>query len=216
MTEALPIAQSGLKDRPKSYPVAPNGIFWSVQGEGRLSGNQMQFLRLSGCSIGCPGCDTNYTFGERLTIPEIISRFRKVKSDEPVWVWITGGEPADHDLYPLLRALHDHGCYVAVATSGHKHIPKLWAIDWLSVSPHHPKKWKHKSGSELKVVPGLNGLELGDWAEEGDFQFRYVMPLSTAGHPTGSPENISQLLDWIRARPNWGITHQHHKIWNLP
>ncbi len=31
-----------------NYAIAPDGIFWSIQGEGHLQGFQMAFLRLAG------------------------------------------------------------------------------------------------------------------------------------------------------------------------
>jgi organic radical activating enzyme len=33
-------------------PIAPNGIFRTIQGEGALMGVPMIFVRLAGCSIG--------------------------------------------------------------------------------------------------------------------------------------------------------------------
>lgn len=202
------------------YPTpAHNGIYWSIQGEGHLSGVQMAFIRLAGCSVGCPQCDTDYSHGNSWSVLEIISRLREIcpqrKVAEP-WVWITGGEPTDHNLYPLIRALRDEGYYVAVATSGHR--PMLWPVDWLSVSPHSPDKWVQRFGNEIKIVPGLNGLSLLDWSEhadEGEFWFRYVMPLSTAEHPHGKPAQIGLIKEWIKNRPAWGITMQHHKAWGL-
>ena len=37
-----------------------NEIFYSIQGEGRHTGMPAVFVRLSGCSMGCPWCDTKY------------------------------------------------------------------------------------------------------------------------------------------------------------
>ena len=72
------------------YPIAPNGIFWSLQGEGHLRGFQMCFVRLAGCSVGCPQCDTDYSVFERLTVREILDRILDVvpAGFRDQWVWI--------------------------------------------------------------------------------------------------------------------------------
>jgi organic radical activating enzyme len=54
--------------RATTYGIAPDGIFWSLQGEAHLRGFQMAFVRLAGCSVGCPQCDTDYSLHERLTV----------------------------------------------------------------------------------------------------------------------------------------------------
>ena len=75
------------------YAVAPDGVFWTLQGEGHLRGSQMAFVRLAGCSINCPGCDTNYTVGEKLPLDELLSRVERVTPSavRDQWVWVTGG-----------------------------------------------------------------------------------------------------------------------------
>ncbi len=80
-----------------SYPIAPNGIFWTLQGEGALQGEPMAFVRLAGCSVGCPQCDTDYRVDRRLTPEEILAEVRTVVPPgfKWPWVWLTGGEPTD-------------------------------------------------------------------------------------------------------------------------
>lgn len=110
------------------YTIAPNGIFWTIQGEGHLRGFQMAFLRLAGCSVGCPGCDTNYSVAEKLEVADLVDRVATVMpdADRDQWVWITGGEPADRDLRPLLAELKSRGYSTALATSGvHRVIPPM-------------------------------------------------------------------------------------------
>jgi 7-carboxy-7-deazaguanine synthase len=87
-------------ERMKTYPLAPDGVFWTLQGEGALQGEPMAFVRLAGCSVGCAQCDTDYRVSRRLTCEEIVEEVRAVVPPAFVWpwVWITGGEPTDHDL----------------------------------------------------------------------------------------------------------------------
>lgn len=36
-----------------TYLLAPEGVFWTLQGEGALQGTPMAFVRLAGCSVKC-------------------------------------------------------------------------------------------------------------------------------------------------------------------
>jgi 7-carboxy-7-deazaguanine synthase len=212
-----------------TYPLAPNGIFWSLQGEGHLRGFQMAFLRFAGCSVGCPQCDTDYSVAEKLEPWEIVRRIDDVLPDceRDQWVWITGGEPTDHDLRPLLKALSGAGYRVALATSGVRpHIPP---VDWLSVSPHsvEPGRFRQRYGSELKLVDGLHGLSLDEWAaawgDRCDFMYRYVQPASrkvfdkartvAAGLSLEDPESLARCLAFLKKNPTWALSRQDHHVW---
>lgn len=107
------------------YPLAADGVFWTLQGEGALLGTPMAFIRLAGCSVGCPQCDTDDAVRERVSVDELLQRVRDVTPADFVrpWAWITGGEPLDHDLEPLSDGLHALGFSVALATSGTKRVP---------------------------------------------------------------------------------------------
>lgn len=203
------------------YPIAPNGIFKTIQGEGQLLGIPMAFVRLAGCSVGCAECDTNYTVNERLTVQEIGQRVRQLNCK---WYWITGGEPADHDLWPLLQELRSSG-HIALATSGTKSLGASGRlVEFLSVSPHSiPDKLILHRGSQINLVPGLNGLKLSDWESFSfhAFSHHYVTPI---GAPDGtrtpligdSTNNISDCLEWIDKHPEFRLGVQAHKVWGLP
>lgn len=202
-----------------TYPLTGNPIYWTIQGEGHLRGFQMAFIRLAGCSVGCPQCDTDYRVAMRSTAEEIAQRVDIVTPAESRdrWVWITGGEPTDHDLRPLLGALRGKRFSIALATSGHNRaIPP---VDWLSVSPHHPDKWLQTYGNELKWVPGLAGLSLDEMLERfpddrTDFMYRYVQPLWNGVDE--DRDSLAQCLAFLKAHPNWSLSRQDHKWWGLP
>lgn len=193
------------------YPISNPGVFRTVQGEGALLGVPMTFVRLGGCSVGCAGCDTNYAVSSRATAPEIAAMVRTLRRTE--WVFVTGGEPADHDLLPLLEELRLCG-QIALVTSGHKSLGAAGRlIDFLSVSPHGtPAKLVLTRGSQVNLVPGLNGLRLADWEDFGwdGFTHRYVTPLA------GSAESLGECLAWLETHPGWRLGCQAHKLWGLP
>ena len=204
--------------KPFRYPLTSNPVFWTIQGEGHLRGFQMCFVRLAGCSVGCPGCDTDYRKKEMATPEEIAQRADAVTppNARDRWVWITGGEPTDHDLVPLIRALRAKRFSIAVATSGHRRV--IPPVDWLSVSPHDPSKWMQTYGSEVKIVPGLNGFAIEDFLrahpdDQTDFMYRYVQPLSI--EKAEDAESLRTCLEFVRANPNWALSRQDHHHWGV-
>jgi organic radical activating enzyme len=101
-----------------------HSVFLTLQGEGPFSGERAVFIRLAGCNLQCPGCDTDYTsVREVVTISEITSRVDDtlseagIKSDRMLIV-LTGGEPFRQDCYPLCYALIDKGFRVQIETNG--------------------------------------------------------------------------------------------------
>lgn len=194
------------------YPIAKHGIFRTVQGEGSLLGVPMAFVRLAGCSIGCSQCDTDYTVHERLTAAEIGNRVRQFNMK---WTWITGGEPADHDLWPLLEELRLCG-RVALATSGMRCLAGAGRlVDFISLSPHgKPKDMVAQAfqGAQFNLVPGLGGLSLSDWLlfDTSHFCACYVTPCD------GKPETITECLDFMAKRQEFRLGVQAHKLWGLP
>ena len=202
----------------KTYPLTSNPIFWTIQGEGHMRGFQMCFVRLAGCSVGCEHCDTDYAKQETATAEEIALRANDATplNARDRWVWVTGGEPTDHDLWPLIRALRAQRFAVAVASSGHRRM--VAPVDWLSISPHHPAKWVQTFGSEVKIVPGLNGFSIEEFRDahpddRTDFMYRYVQPLSIEKQE--DPESLRVCLAFAKANPNWALSRQDHHHWGV-
>ncbi len=105
---------------------------------------------------------------------------------------------------------------VALATAGHKAVPLAWAAegaDYLSVSPHDPSKWQQMEGDEIKLVPGLNGFRLEDFApylDRARFAAMYAQPCA------GKPETVAECVRWVEEHPGWRLGVQAHKAWGLP
>ena len=202
----------------KRYPLTKNPVFWTIQGEGHLRGHQMCFVRLAGCSVGCEHCDTDYAKETMATAEEIAARADEAtpKTARHRWLWLTGGEPTDHDLTPLVEALRGRRFSIALASSGHRRV--LTTVDWLSISPHDPAKWVQTSGSEVKLVPGLNGFSIGDFRaahpdDETEFTYRYVQPLSLGKREDA--ESLRTCLEFVQANPNWSLSRQDHHYWGV-
>lgn len=97
--------------------------FYTFQGEGSHAGRAAYFIRTFGCPVHCPWCDSAGTWHPDY-IPEKVERLSETKLAEEVskteaeFVVVTGGEPAIHDLKPLVDALHAIGRKVHLETSG--------------------------------------------------------------------------------------------------
>lgn len=94
-----------------------HSIFHTIQGEGPFCGTPSVFVRLAGCNLQCPACDTDYTQGRRVaSVQEILDKVQEYKSSG--LVVITGGEPFRQDITRLLNVLTDAGFYVQIETNG--------------------------------------------------------------------------------------------------
>ena len=188
------------------YPVSE--IFTSIQGEGAHLGRVVTFIRLEGCNLRCPWCDTaDKAFAVKdddfLSAQDIV---KKLESD---FVVITGGEPTIHPLKELIDALHNANCIVAMETNGTNPISGDWDIDWVTVSPKPPHYEKACRADELKFVCD----------ETLDYQ-QHIEPLihpSLEGliwiQPEGhKPESIKRALAMVREHPILRMGIQLHKV----
>jgi len=122
-------------------------IFYSLQGEGRLSGIPSVFVRLSGCPLRCRWCDTKYAWdykaGREFEIEDVE---KEISNYDTPYLVITGGEPMVHpDLEELVGKLARKGRHITIETSGIRSIRGL-ACDLMSISPKlsnagGPKEW---------------------------------------------------------------------------
>lgn len=95
-----------------------HSIFRTIQGEGPFAGTPSVFIRLAGCNLQCPLCDTDYTTGRRDVTPqELLEDVQRMQPGGGLVV-ITGGEPFRQELEPLLSRLCGQGYYVQIETNG--------------------------------------------------------------------------------------------------
>lgn len=112
-----------------------HSIFATIQGEGPFTGQRAIFIRLAGCNLQCPQCDTDYTIGRSVrSVDDIANRaadlWLEATGKEPAHdynfaedharplVVITGGEPFRQPLALLLRRLLRHKFRIQIETNG--------------------------------------------------------------------------------------------------
>ncbi len=184
----------------KKYPV--HEVFYSWQGEGDYAGRAAFFVRLFGCPIRCPWCDSAGTWHPDF-VPEKIEKFSAgeitalAKETKAEFVVITGGEPTIHDLKPLVGALHAAGFRVHLETAGA--FPVIPEIDWITLSPKRAKLPLPENvarADELKIIV--------DEAGAIDFWENALPPAPRAKsvwlHPEWSLRNEREILNVITNR----------------
>lgn len=90
-----------------------HSMFFTIQGEGPFAGDRAVFIRLAGCNLQCPGCDTEYTEGRQMLSAATIAGGAIGLLDsheiERCLVVITGGEPLRQNIARLVFELLQTG-----------------------------------------------------------------------------------------------------------
>lgn len=100
-----------------------HSIWHTIQGEGPLAGMPAVFVRLTGCNLTCPGCDTIYT-GQalRFSSQELIEQCIEIKCNHSngmtKLIVITGGEPFRQNIVPFVIAASNAKALVQIETNG--------------------------------------------------------------------------------------------------
>ncbi len=94
-------------------------LFFSIQGEGKLTGIPSVFVRASGCNLRCVWCDTPYASwnpeGDDVPVAEIV---RRVTAFGARHVVLTGGEPMIMpDIESLCTELKSRGHHITIETA---------------------------------------------------------------------------------------------------
>lgn len=193
-----------------------NEVFTSIQGEGYWTGLPVVFLRLQGCNLSCPWCDSKRTLnpdGGRLWhIGDLLNSIRMRK---PATVVITGGEPMmqAEGVYALIGAecsrpesyVHWH-----LETNGTLPVSPQW-FNWITVSPKppdyliHDSVWPH--WDELKiVVDGPEAIraaeQLADREAAGRFRPIHQQPIILQP-VSNDPEMIQLIVDYLTEKRDW-------------
>ncbi len=191
------------------YPV--NEIFYSIQGEGYHSGRAAAFVRLAGCNLKCPWCDTNHTAVHNMSAEDIVDAVLNATEAAPSVssVIITGGEPTIHNIHPLTLEFQKEQISVAVETNGTgKYIDTIRhpSVNWITLSPkpqHPPTKEVIGWANEIKVV--LDGIINPNvyFREDLKYKSMFIQPCS---------ENYRPALDFVLKNPGWKLSIQIQKV----
>ena len=191
--------------------------FHSIQGEGVHTGRSAVFLRLAGCSVGCPWCDTRASWpvhGHPLVpVERLVDTVRRAR---PALVVVTGGEPLQQDLTPLCQALASLAVPRHLETSGV--VPLSGAFEWITLSPKRhrpPQPALLEQCHELKVVIH----------EPTDLDFAMAMAtacqtMRSSSRPgpqlcvqpgAGSATGTRLAIHHVKQHPQWRLSLQTHK-----
>ena len=154
-------------------------IFYSIQGEGRLSGAPSVFIRTSGCNLRCVWCDTPYTSwspdGKEMGLDEILHAIESYPLDHVV---LTGGEPLlSHEIEELSVTLKTAGAHVTIETAAT--IFKPVSCDLVSMSPKlsNSTPWQKQNGrfAAMHDQHRLNYNVVQQFIEGYDYQLKFVV-----------------------------------------
>jgi len=197
--------------------------FHSLQGEGLHAGRSAFFIRLAGCSVGCPWCDTKSSWPvdahPTVALTTLAEQARQAQGAGAAFTVITGGEPLHHNLDALCHALDSapSGQPIHLETSGVD--PLSGRFDWITLSPKRhrpPRRQALAACQELKVVV----------SDQQDLAFAEAMAraIDQAGRPeSAAPPVLSLQPLWasavgqelaiahVRQNARWRLSLQSHK-----
>ena len=184
-------------------------IFYSIQGEGFLSGVPSVFIRISGCPLRCKFCDTGYAAnpkaGKKLTISQIV---KQVKQYPTKYIVITGGEPfVCPNLPQLCKALKKH--HITIETAGIKFVPGL-KCDLMSISPKLSNAYSKPSDKNLY----LKIDELKKLIKNYDYQLKFV--IEKASDIKELNKVLKDMTAWAKAHPTIAKAPDRSKIMLMP
>ncbi len=174
-------------------------IFYSIQGEGELTGVPSVFIRTSGCNLRCNWCDTMYASwdpeGKDMAPDEIL---RKVDSFPAQHCVLTGGEPMiAKGIHELAAALRQAGKHITIETAAT--VPPNGIIcDLASLSPklsnsapdnRLPTAWREKH-ENLRRHPAV----ISEWLDHYTYQLKFVV------NSASDVQEIQSLLHDLRQK----------------
>ncbi|MEM7041134.1 MAG: 7-carboxy-7-deazaguanine synthase QueE [Bacteroidota bacterium] len=191
--------------------------FYTLQGEGFWAGTPAYFIRFAGCDVGCVWCDVKESWEvAEDQYMEIAALVAEVKASGARHVVITGGEPTTYDLGPITQALKDAGLKTHIETAGV--YPLTGHFDWVTLSPKKFKpalKENFDLAHELKVIV-YNRHDL-KWAQEQAAKCdpaRTMLLLQPEWSKRADLQH--EIIEFIKANPDWKLSVQTHKYVNIP
>src|SRR4051812_13411909 len=171
-------------------------IFYSLQGEGELTGMPSVFVRTSGCNLRCSWCDTPYASwnpeGEPRSIAQIMAAIEA--HPQARHVVLTGGEPMiAKDVHPLAAEIKKSGRHLTIETAA-TIAPEGIACDLASLSPKllnsAPDAVAHGAWRKKHEATRWNPEVVRAWLDSYAYQFKFVV---------ARPEDVDELEHMLAA-----------------
>jgi len=155
-------------------------IFYSIQGEGELTGIPSVFVRTSGCNLRCSWCDTKYASwvpeGSEMTVDEVATEVGRFPCQHAV---LTGGEPmVAKEIHPLATRLKTMGKHITIETAA-TIFPEEIPCDLASLSPKLSNStpdaamagaWRDRH-EKRRLQPEI----IRDWIQRYNYQLKFVV-----------------------------------------
>jgi 7-carboxy-7-deazaguanine synthase len=155
-------------------------IFYSLQGEGELTGVPSVFVRAAGCNLRCNWSDTPYASwkpeGETRSVAEIVAEIARQPARHVV---LTGGEPMiAKEIRELAAEVKKLGHHITIETAG-TIAPDGIACDLASISPklknsapdeRLPETWRERH-EETRWQPDV----VRTWIDFYPYQLKFVV-----------------------------------------
>ena len=207
--------------------------FHSLQGEGFHCGKSAFFIRLAGCEVGCPWCDTKHSWDPQkyplFSVDSLLSEIKAVRSKGASFIVLTGGEPLQHNLNDFCKIIKDktfsdknNSIKIHLETSGVNSFSGFY--DWITLSPKRhkpPKDYFLDKCNEIKVI--IN--------DSKDIQFareirEKISKLKKQQNPNKEKKFFVQpawdnnkgyklAINFAKTNPDWTLSLQTHKYLSI-
>jgi organic radical activating enzyme len=176
----------------------------------------MVFVRLSGCNLQCPFCDTDHFAFTEMEADAIVAAVRSC-GGLCKRICLTGGEPTLQADAALLEAFHAAGYTVHMETNGTHEVPA--GVDWVTLSPKNQVTGLKGNGTvvlekadEVKLVLAP-GVDPSAWAAF-PATWHFLQPCDVSD-PVRNREILGLTIEYIQLHPSWRLSLQTHKLLSI-
>lgn len=185
----------------KEISLKVNELFYSIQGEGANAGMPAVFIRLAGCNLKCPFCDTQHESYTEMTVEVLKTEVEKYHCPNIIW---TGGEPTLQLTDEILSCFS--GYYHCIETNGTSKVPSK--IDYIACSAKASTALLNKNFEKVDEIrcPVKKGDALPEIQLLPKATRYYISPIDVR------EENVAYCLQLIAENPSWRLSVQLHKL----
>jgi 7-carboxy-7-deazaguanine synthase len=171
-------------------------IFYSLQGEGELTGVPSVFVRTSGCNLRCAWCDTPYASwnpeGVTRSVPQIMAEIAGHPGARHVV--LTGGEPMiAKEIRALASEIKGTGRHITIETAATV-APEGIACDLASLSPKllnsAPDPVEHGAWRRKHEATRWQPEVVRAWIDAYPYQLKFVV---------SRPEDVDEMEHMLSA-----------------